>query len=37
MTASAWLMFFLTCGVITYCTLRFFLKVLRTPPREDDS
>ena len=36
MSASAWIMFLVTCGIIVYFTLRFFLKVLRTPPRHDD-
>ncbi len=36
MSGGAWLMFVVTCGIITYFTLKFFLKVLRTPPREDD-
>ena len=36
MTGSAWLMLVGTWSVILYFTGKFFLKVLRTPPREDD-
>lgn len=35
MTTGAWLMFGITCGVITVVTLRFFLMALRKPPKGD--
>ena len=34
MTGSAWLMLGITWSVVIFFTARFFLKVLRTPPRE---
>lgn len=34
MTGSAWLMLGVTWGVVIFFTVRFFLKVLRTPPQE---
>ena len=34
MTATAWVMLLATWTVVTFFTARFFLKVLRTPPRE---
>lgn len=37
MTASAWAMLAATWAVITFFTLKFFLAVLRTPPRDDGS
>lgn len=36
MTAEAWVTLILTWAVITYFTARFFLKVLRTPPRGEE-
>ena len=36
MTAAAWLMLMATWAVVSFFTVRFFLAVLRTPPREDD-
>jgi hypothetical protein len=33
MTSSAWLMLGITWAVIAFFTVRFFIKVLRTPPR----
>lgn len=36
MTGSAWLMLGVTWTVVIAFTVRFFLKVLRTPPREED-
>lgn len=35
MTAQAWVTLLLTWAVIAYFTGRFFLKVLRTPPRDE--
>ena len=38
MTGSAWLMLGSTCSIVTFFTVKFFLKVLRTPPgREEGS
>jgi hypothetical protein len=34
MTGSAWLMLGVTWSVVIFFTAKFFLKVLRTPPRE---
>jgi hypothetical protein len=34
MTGSAWLMLGVTWGVVIFFTAKFFLMVLRTPPRE---
>ena len=34
MTGSAWLMLGVTWSVVIFFTARFFLKVLRTPPKE---
>jgi hypothetical protein len=34
-TGRAWLMLVLTWGVILFFTGKFFLKVLRTPRRDD--
>lgn len=34
MTGSAWVMLGVTWSVVIYFTARFFLKVLRTPPKE---
>lgn len=36
MTRSAWLMLGITWSVVIFFTARFFLKVLRTPPRDED-
>jgi hypothetical protein len=35
MTAAAWTMLVITWGVIAFFTLKFFIAVLRTPPRGD--
>jgi len=35
MTGSAGIMLVLTWAVVVFFTARFFVKVLRTPPRED--
>jgi hypothetical protein len=35
MTASAWTMLAVTWAVIAFFTLKFFLAVLRTPPKDD--
>lgn len=37
MTGSAWLMLIITWTVVTFFTVKFFLAVLRTPPRDEDS
>jgi hypothetical protein len=37
MTRSAWIMMLSSWAVITYFTVRFFLKVLNAPPKKDDS
>ena len=37
MTTAAWTMLAVTWAVIIFFTLRFFLAVLRTPPRDDRS
>lgn len=34
MSGSAWLMLGITWSVVIFFTAKFFLKVLRTPPRE---
>ena len=34
MTATAWLMLGITWSVVIFFCGRFFLKVLRTPPKE---
>jgi hypothetical protein len=34
MTGTAWLMLGVTWSVVIFFTAKFFLKVLRTPPRE---
>ncbi len=34
MTGSAWLMLGVTWSVVIFFTAKFFLKVLRTPPKE---
>ena len=36
MTRSAWLMLIVTWGVVIFFTARFFIKVVRTPPRDGD-
>lgn len=36
MTRNAWLMLIVTWGVVIYFTARFFLKVLRTPPKDEE-
>jgi len=35
MTGSAWIMLAVTWSVVAFFTARFFLRVLRTPTRED--
>jgi hypothetical protein len=35
MTRNAWLMLIVTWGVVIYFTARFFLRVLKTPPKDD--
>jgi len=37
MNATAWTMLICTWAVITYFTVKYFVKVVRTPPRPDDS
>ena len=37
MTTNAWIMLAITWSVISFFTGRFFMKVLMTPPRPDDS
>jgi hypothetical protein len=37
MNGAAWTMLICTWTVVTFFTIKFFLKVLRTPPRSDDS
>jgi hypothetical protein len=34
MTGTAWLMLGVTWSVVIFFTAKFFLKVLRTPPKE---
>lgn len=34
MTTGAWIMMLLAWGTIAFFTVRFFLKVLKTPPKE---
>ena len=34
MSGSAWLMLGVTWSVVIFFTAKFFLKVLRTPPKE---
>lgn len=36
MTRNAWIMLIATWGVVIFFTVRFFLKVLRTPPSEKE-
>jgi hypothetical protein len=36
MTGAAWAMMIVTWSVITFFTVRFFLKVLKTPPATED-
>lgn len=36
MSGTAWAMMLGTWAVITYFTAKFFIKVVRTPPRPDD-
>jgi hypothetical protein len=36
MTGAAWAMLAVTWAVVLYFTVRFFLKVLRTPPSDGD-
>jgi hypothetical protein len=36
MTTNAWLMLIVTWGVVIFFTTRFFLKVLKTPPRDEE-
>lgn len=36
MSRNGLIMLVATWSVVIFFTLRFFLKVLRTPPREDD-
>ncbi len=35
MSAAAWIMLVLTWTVVIFFTVKFFLKVVRTPPRPD--
>lgn len=35
MTGAAWIMLISTWTVVFFFTLRFFLKVVRTPPNEE--
>lgn len=35
MTTGAWIMFLVTCGVITGFTVRYFWMALRKPPKND--
>lgn len=35
MTTAAWILMLLTWSVISYFCWSFFLKVVRTPPRQD--
>jgi hypothetical protein len=35
MTTSAWIMLVATWSVVAFFTVKFFLGVLRTPPRKD--
>ena len=35
MTVSAWAMLAATWAVIAYFTIRFFVAVVRTPPRDE--
>ena len=35
LTAAAWVMMLLTWSVILFFTVKFFLMVLRTPPRDE--
>jgi hypothetical protein len=37
MNATAWTMLLCTWAVVFFFTFKFFFKVLRTPPRGDDS
>lgn len=37
MTTAAWVMLAITWSVIAFFTGRFFVKVLMTPPRPDDT
>jgi hypothetical protein len=36
MTRNAWIMLIVTWSVVIFFTARFFIAVVRTPPREDD-
>jgi hypothetical protein len=36
MTGAAWVMLIVTWSVITFFTAKFFIKVVRTPPRQED-
>jgi hypothetical protein len=36
MTRNAWLMLIVTWSVVIFFTAKFFIAVVRTPPREDD-
>jgi hypothetical protein len=36
MSGAAWTMLICTWAVVAFFTIKFFLKVLRTPPRPDD-
>lgn len=36
MTGTAWTMLALTWAVVSFFTIRFFLKVMRTPPSPSD-
>lgn len=35
MTTPAWIMLVVTWSVVAFFTVRFFLAVLRTPPRDE--
>ncbi len=35
MTSSAWITMLITWAVIAFFTIRFFLKVLTTPPKDE--
>jgi len=37
MTMKAWITLAITWSIITYYTVYFFLKVLKSPPRDDDT
>lgn len=35
MTTAAWIMLVATWAVVTFFALRFFIRILRTPKRDD--